>query len=269
MRWWALAWAAGLVCAAALLGVDAKEAVENTAAAQQMYAAGEVQVVGTMLAARTMYDTKQVKWNVCDLRLESFPGGDGGLRLGQVLAVQYEVKRMPPPKRPRPGDVVRATLRRDETVEGGAWMAVGQLEKLGRGELVKPGNSPTIELGSPQAKVLVKMLAPLQTECHQKTMELLKELAAREPDRLRVQIFDMGIPEVRAEMMRERLQCATVLVNNREEFTLGERKVTFSHRPNEGRSTYQSEDVILVVEQEIARLYAGSASGQAGKPASQ
>ena len=60
-------------------------------------------------------------------------------------------------------------------------------------------------------------------------------------------------------MQRERLRCATVLVNNRLEFTLegeeGVREVVLSHRPNEARSSYNSEDVIAVAEREVARLY--------------
>ena len=137
----------------------------------------------------------------------------------------------------------------------------GEVEVLGRGEFVNPGQNPTLDLGSPEAKVLVKLLAPLQHECHQKTVELLKELAAREPERVRVQVFDMADREGmgRKEMLRERTMCATVLVNNRYEFTLGERKVVLSHKPNEPKSTYNSEDVIAVVEQEIKRLYGENA----------
>lgn len=60
-------------------------------------------------------------------------------------------------------------------------------------------------------------------------------------------------------MSRERLTCATVLVNNRYEFTLkgeGEaRKVQLWHRPNTPTSSYSSEDAAAVVEQEAERVY--------------
>jgi len=264
MRHWALALAAGLLCAVALLGVDAKEAVEKTAAAQTMYA----EVVGTILAAQSLYtDTsEELSWMAGDLRVEEVKSESSECRAGEVLEVHYEQKLVPLLERLGIGDLVRGSLQREEKVEEGAWVAMGGLERLGRGELVNPGEHPTMDLGSPEAKVLVKMFAPLAPECHQKTAELLKELAAREPERVRVQIFDMASPQTtRPEMARERLTCATVLVNNRYEFTLGERKVSLSHRPNDPNSTYNSQDVITIAEQEIARLYPANASPETPK----
>jgi hypothetical protein len=88
---------------------------------------------------------------------------------------------------------------------------------------------------------------------------LLRDFAAREPDRVRIQLFDMKSVAGREEMRKERLSCATVLVNNRFEFTLdgpsGKRQVALQHHPNDPTSSYNSEDVISVVEQEIKRLY--------------
>ena len=157
------------------------------------------------------------------------------------------------------GDQVRATLQPPKEVGGIVWTAEG-LEMLGRGELVKPGEGAAADLGSRDAKVLVKMFAPLgRAECHQKTAELLTELAERDGERVRVQIHDMTQAAGREEMQRERIRCATVFVNNRFVFTLegteGTRRVVLSHNPNEPQSTYKSEDVIAVAEQEIARLY--------------
>ncbi len=273
MRWTLLAWAAGLVCAAALMGVGAGPMAGRLAATHALYAPeGTIEVIATLLSAQNMYDSKTERWVLYEMRIDSLPGAEGGpsassgsgkgepkaeLRIGEVLSVQYQMSKMlPPPRRSRPGDQVRAFLKQEEGPKGKGWVAVGTVETVGRGEAVLPGKNPAIELGSPEAKVLVKVLAPLGTECHQKTVELLKELSQREPKRLWVQVFDPGTVEGKAEMMRERLHCATVLINNRFEFTLGDRKVTLSHRPNDPKSTYNSEDVITIAQQEIARVYA-------------
>jgi hypothetical protein len=132
---------------------------------------------------------------------------------------------------------------------------------------VNPGSQPSRDLGSPNAKVLVKLFAPLQPECHRLTADLLQAIAAQQPDKVRVQIFDVAEPAAREEMGRERLTCATVLVNNRYQFTLDrdglKRAVELIHRPNTPESTYSSEDAVAVVQQEMARLYPGSAPGGA------
>jgi hypothetical protein len=56
-------------------------------------------------------------------------------------------------------------------------------------------------------------------------------------------------------------------VNNRYQFTLDrdgrKRSVELIHRPNTPESTYNSEDAVAVVQQEVARLYPGSAPGGA------
>jgi hypothetical protein len=124
---------------------------------------------------------------------------------------------------------------------------------------VNPGENPALDLGSPEAKVLVKLLAPLVHGCHQRTVDLLRELAAREPERVRVQVFDMATPPGRMEMMRERIRCATVLVNNRYEFELDGRKIAMWHKPNVPNASYNSEDAVAIAEQEIELLYGDKA----------
>ena len=149
------------------------------------------------------------------------------------------------------------------------WLAES-VTRLGRGEFLNPAAKASVDLGSPDAKVLVKMFAPLGIACHQATVDLLKQLAGEEPQRLRVQLFDMHVPAMVAEVNRERLSCATVLVNNRYQFTIREggkeRKVEMTHRPNAERSTYNSEDVPVVVRQEIARIYGPAPPKMESKP---
>ena len=253
----AVAAGAALACAAALVWGSPGGVAVQSAAAASMYA-DEV-VVGTILDAYRMYSTDGAEWYQCDLRLDATESAKGRLTVGQVVKAKYQLaKGLSPLQRPGVGDQIRATLQPPKEVGAIVWTAEG-LEMLGRGELMNPGEGAAVDLGSRDAKVLVKMFAPLGIECHQKTVDLLGELADRNGERVRVQIFNMGQAAGRREMQRERIRCATVLVNNRFMFTLqgseSGRKVVLSHRPNEAQSTYTSEDVIAVAEQEIARLY--------------
>jgi hypothetical protein len=251
--------AAFLLCAAAvsLAQVFGAQGPEGKAAAQQMYRVEEV--AGMVLAAQRMYQEEGVQWYVSQVQVESVEGEGGKCQPGEVVAVRHEVGRGGSLYVPGLGDRVRAKLTPDAGSEQTGWLAVGGLEYLGRGEFVKPGEGAEVDLGSAEAKILVKMFAPLAPECHRTTADLLKELAEREPERVRVQIFNMMTRPGQAEMRRERLRCATVLVNNRYEFTLqtpdGPREVAFHHRPNGPKASYNSEDVIALVDQEIARLY--------------
>lgn len=258
MKRWVIAVIVVVGLAVAIVPGGSSTAEEKAAAAAVMYL--EETVVGTIVASQRMYVGQEVEWYRSELRVDRAEAEDSTLKAGQVLNMRYQVKRnLRPAQKPAVGVQVSGMLRRPAEAGGGEWTAEA-LEVLGRGELVNPGEEASVDIGSPEAKVLVKMYAPRGPACHQKTVELLKDLAAREPERVRVQIFDMARgPRGRAEMRRERIQCATVLVNNRMEFTLegdeGAREVVLSHKPNEERSTYNSEDVIAVVEQEISRLY--------------
>lgn len=257
MMRWVIAVAAAVICTAGLAWGGARNVEAQSAAAAGMYL--EATVVGTILDAQRMYRAEEVEWHRSKLRVDVVESENGELEAGDVLKVRYQVKKeLPPLQRPGVGAQVRGTLRAPQEQPEPVWTA-DALTILGRGELVNPGEGAEVDLGSPEAKVLVKMFAPLGIECHQKTADLLKELVKREGERVRVQIFNMKEPEGRREMRRERLRCATVLVNNRFKFTLegeeGTREVVLNHRPNEKRSSYNSEDVIAVAEQEIARLY--------------
>ncbi len=240
-----------------------EETVVGTAEAKAAEAAVmylEEMVVGTVLASQKMYTEEEVVWYRVELRVDRTAAEDSTLEAGQVLNVRYHVaEALQAGLMPRVGREVSVTLRRPAEAGGDEWTTEA-MAIVGRGEMVNPGEGAVVDLGSPEAKVLVKMFAPLRPACHQKTVELLNDLAAREPERVRVQLFDMARgPRARREMRREGVNCATVLVNNRMKFTLegeeGARKVVLSHMPNEERSTYNSEDVIAVVEQEISRLY--------------
>jgi len=251
MKWLAMVGALVLVCT--MLGsAGAKTVTQAASNGEMMYRAEEV--VGTLVAATGMYEDGSTTWYLADLRVDQ---GGGALQTGATYPIRFA---FPTPKRreaPGFGDQIRIKLWQAAPTEG--WTATDPPTVIGRGEMIRPGEGAAEDLGKPTAKILVKLLAPLATDCHQKTAQLLRDLAAREPDRVRLQIFDMRTPAGRQEMSRERLSCASVLVNNRFQFTVGtptgERKVLFQHRPNDANSAYNSEDVITVVEQELKRLY--------------
>ena len=257
MMRWTVAAGAVLACAVALVWGGPGGVAVQSAAAASMYA--EEAAVGTILDAHRMYSSDGAEWYQCDLRVDATESAKSRLTVGQAVKAKYQLaKGLSPLQRPGLGDQIRAKLTAPTEAGGIVWSAEG-LEMLGRGELVNPGEGAAVDLGSRNAKVLVKMFAPLGVECHRKTADLLEKLAERDGERVRVQIFNMGQAAGRQEMQRERLGCATVLVNNRFMFTLAGtgkgRKVLLSHKPNEAQSTYNSEDVVSVAEQEIARLY--------------
>jgi len=230
----------------------------------QSVVSGPVTVTGTLVSVDKLDLVDKPEWAALRLRADE-PAGDQ-VKTGEVLALQCMWTKL---RGMGLGDQVRATVAMTPA-EPASW-TVEEITRLGRGEFLNPAAKASIDLGSPDAKVLVKMFAPLGIACHQTTVDLLKQLAEEEPQRLRVQIFDMHAPAMVEEVNRERLSCATVLVNNRYQFTIREgdkeRKVEMTHRPNAEQSTYNSEDVPVVVRQEIARIYGPAKTGEAAAPA--
>ena len=250
--------ASAFACCILGIGVNGAEvAVKAASSTESMYGA---EVVGVLLTAEKMYDAGDATRWLGELRIDEVVSGQGP-KPGQVIALEYPATASPRAKAPGVGYQIQAKISAQAAAEGKAlrWVAAETPKVLGRGELIRPGEGAVADLGSPEAKILVKMCAPLHTDCHVETANLLKALAGREPERVRVQLFDMRSPAGRGEMQREGLSCATVLVNNRYEFTLvgpeGERKVALWHRPNSPQASYNSADAVTVVEQEIKRLY--------------
>jgi hypothetical protein len=248
-----------LVCvagfAAPVVGA-AEDTVGKVAASEAMYRVEEL--VGTLIATQKMYSSDGGMWYKGELRVDGAPGEGSERNAGEVLPIRYQVGRPANRGSAGLGDQISVVLG-SEKAAGGEWVVQGKATVLGRGEFINPGEGAATDLGSSEARILVKLLAPLAPQCHRDTARLLMELGQQEPERVRIQIFDMMTPAGREEVNRERLHCATVLVNNRYRFALhtpeGPREVAFHRRPNGPRSLYNSEDVIAVVRQEIARLY--------------
>jgi len=224
-----------------------------------MQVAAVLVLVGTIVGRPATPPTAPAEYVQVSLRIDAVETPGASVDPGTVVALRYRPDQIPERTPLGLGDQIRANVRPEGEAGEEVVVATQALELVGRGEFVNPGEGAMFDQGSPQAKVLVKMLAPLAPACHQDTARVLRELAAREPERVRVQIFDLSDPAGRQEANRERLHCATVLVNNRYQFTLsgaGEpREVQLYRRPNYPNSNYNSQDVIAVVEQELRRLY--------------
>lgn len=224
-----------------------------------MQVAAVLVLVGTIVGMPATPPTAPEEYVQVSLRIDAVETPEASVGPGTVVALRYRPDQIPERARLGLGDQIRVNVRPEGEAVEEVLVATQALELLGRGEFVNPGEGAVFDQGSPQAKVLVKMLVPLAPACHQETARLLRELAARELQGVRVQIFDQSGAAGRQESNRERLHCATVLVNNRYQFTLSgaeePREVQLYRRPNYPSSTYNSQDVIAVVEQELRRLY--------------
>lgn len=110
------------------------------------------------------------------------------------------------------------------------------------------GASQKIEtIGDPSGSIKLRFYAPLSLDWHQKTIGLLREYDEQHPGRIHVTLMPKGLEECDEEM---NYSCAVIYINGEDEFALPDgRQVTLEKRPNESYSTYNSEDVITIIEQ--------------------
>jgi len=115
------------------------------------------------------------------------------------------------------------------------------------------------QLGDPKAKVRVVAVVPMGVACHMQTMQILQEIAKADPERVRVEFYDMNSPQGQKELAKHGIHCATVLVNGKFEWKVKrngkEQTVVCQRKPNEPMSTYYSTDLIEIVHQELQRQY--------------
>ena len=103
--------------------------------------------------------------------------------------------------------------------------------------------------GEKSAPTKIEFYAPLTLQWHQKTIGLLREYDKAHPGTIFVTLMPMGNSDCDSEMLKHGHKCAAILVNGKNEFTLpGGKTVTLQQRPNADGSTYNSEDVITIVE---------------------
>jgi hypothetical protein len=104
--------------------------------------------------------------------------------------------------------------------------------------------------GDPSAQIQIEFYAPLVLEWHQKTIGLLREYDDSSPGRIHVSLMPMGHQESDTDMHNRGYSCAVILINDENEFTLPDgRTVALHKRPNQATSTYDSEDVITILDQ--------------------
>ena len=115
---------------------------------------------------------------------------------------------------------------------------------------VAAGASQRIEtFGEPGAPIKIDFYAPLTLEWHQKTIGLLREYNDQHPGRIFVRLMPMGNEECDKEINAKGITCAVIFINGENEFTLlGGRAVELYKRPNQSTSTYNSEDVITILD---------------------
>ncbi len=104
--------------------------------------------------------------------------------------------------------------------------------------------------GDPGAPVKIRFYAPLALPWHQETIGLLRDYDASHPGRIHVTLLPMGLEEADVEMGHS---CAKILINGQNEFTLPDgQEVVLEKQPNTSMSSYNSEDVITIIEQLVA-----------------
>jgi hypothetical protein len=110
------------------------------------------------------------------------------------------------------------------------------------------------EFGDSNAPIKVELYAPLVLEWHQKTIGLLREYDKKHPGKIHVKLMPMGKSECDEEMAKRGYTCAVLFVNGKVDYTLPDgKKVEFYQWPNHPNSTYNSEDVITVIDELVKK----------------
>jgi len=116
-------------------------------------------------------------------------------------------------------------------------------------EAIASGPTQMETFGDPAADIQIKFYAPLVLEWHVKTIGLLREYDQAHPGRIHVTLMPMGNAECDTEIHGKGYTCAVILVNGESEFELpGKGMVLLQKRPNQPGSTYDSEDVVAVID---------------------
>ena len=108
--------------------------------------------------------------------------------------------------------------------------------------------------GEKSAPIKIEFYAPLTLEWHKKTIGLLREYDREHPGAIFVTLMPMGNSECDQAIQKRGVTCAAIFINGKNEFTLPDgRKVELYQRPNQSTSTYNSEDVITILDHPMAK----------------
>ena len=114
---------------------------------------------------------------------------------------------------------------------------------------IKSGSNQIVTFGGKSAPIKIELYAPLTLEWHKKTIGLLKEYDKTHPGQVFVTLMPMGRSDCDEAMQKRGHKCAVIFINGKEEFKLPSgQEVTLEQRPNADGSTYNSQDVITIIE---------------------
>ncbi len=118
-------------------------------------------------------------------------------------------------------------------------------------QAISAGQTQKVEsFGEESAPIKIEFYAPLVLEWHQQTIGLLRKYNEDHPGRIFVKLMPMGQTECDADMQKRGYTCAVIFINSKNDFTLPDgKKVELYQRPNQSTSTYNSEDVITILDQ--------------------
>jgi hypothetical protein len=108
--------------------------------------------------------------------------------------------------------------------------------------------------GDKSAPIKIEFYAPLTLEWHKKTIGLLREYDRKHPGAIFVTLMPMGNSECDQAIQKRGVTCAAIFINGKNDFTLPSgKKIELYQRPNQSTSTYDSEDVITVLDHLTAK----------------
>jgi hypothetical protein len=116
-------------------------------------------------------------------------------------------------------------------------------------QAIASSSNQIVTFGEKSAPIKVEFYAPLTLEWHQKTIGLLRDYDRKHPGAIFVTLMPMGRSDCDQEIQKRGVTCAVIYINGKNEFTLPNgRKVELYQRPNQSTSTYNTEDVVTVLD---------------------
>jgi len=110
------------------------------------------------------------------------------------------------------------------------------------------GNEAKLEF----PKVTIKAYLNIQSGCQSEVIKLLESFKKTYPKKVKVEYIDFGTKKGLEQTLKNNLHCMTILINGKQTFELGNKKVTFSH-PMGGQ--WAAEDLKIAVKKEIEKMY--------------
>lgn len=101
-------------------------------------------------------------------------------------------------------------------------------------------------------RVVIKAYLNIQSGCQGEVIELLESFKKTYPGKVKIEYIDFGTKEGLEQTLKNNLHCMTILINDKQTFEFGNKKVTFSHPMG---MQWTAEDLKMAVKQEIVKMY--------------